>query len=144
MKLTANFNYEEFIVSQEAVRRGLDNTPPSHILPILNMTARKMEEVRALLGNKQITITSAYRSPAVNAAVGSKPTSAHIQGYAVDFICPKFGTPKAIVQKIKESGLEYDQVIEEFPPSGWVHISFAPTMRKMALTIDAKGTRVFA
>jgi zinc D-Ala-D-Ala carboxypeptidase len=147
MKLTENFNLAEFTVSETAARHKLDNTPPSHILPILNMTARKMEEVRMALGNHPIIITSGYRSPTVNAAVGSRPTSAHIQGYAVDFICPKFGTPKQIVEKLIKSHVAYDQVIEEFPTAaggGWVHISFAPQYRRMALTIDDKGTRAFA
>lgn len=144
MKLTANFNLSEFTVSETAARQGIDNTPPSSVMPILNMTARKMEEVRIALGNHPITITSGYRSPKLNAAIGSRPTSAHVQGYAVDFVCPKAGTPREIVEKLLKSNVAFDQCIEEFPPNGWVHISFAPQMRRMALTIDRNGTRAFA
>lgn len=147
MNLTAHFTLAEFVASEVAARSGIKNDPPAHILPILAATARKMEEVRLALGNHPIIITSGYRSPELNAAVGSKPTSAHTRGYAVDFICPKAGSPREIVAKLLKSHVAFDQIIEEFPNGpggGWVHISFDPQMRRMALTIDEKGTRGFA
>jgi hypothetical protein len=101
-----------------------------------------MEKVRTILGDKPILISSGYRSPQVNAAVGGSVNSQHMSGMAVDFSCPGFGTPLAICKELephmKELGI--DQLIHEYDT--WVHLglSLAPP-RHMALTIDKRGTR---
>lgn len=142
--LSEHFTLEELTASQTARRLGLDNTPPQDVLENLTYTANKMEKVRELLGNNPIVISSGYRSPAVNKAVGSKSKkSQHLSGQAIDFTCPKFGSPRKIVEAIKNSDINYDQVIYEFDE--WVHISFTQSdNRKQALTIDSQGTRLFA
>ncbi len=121
--------------SEVALRKGLDNTPPQDILIRLADTAERMDQVRTLLG-APIYVNSAYRSPLVNKAVGGVPTSAHQLGYAVDFVCPSFGTPLAIVQEVQTSGIHFDQVIQE---GTWVHISFDPRMRGQILTANFSG-----
>ncbi|WP_201768127.1 D-Ala-D-Ala carboxypeptidase family metallohydrolase [Asticcacaulis benevestitus] len=118
--------------------RTIDNTPPAEIVTTLKATAQQMDRVRHLLG-KPIRVNSGYRSPALNAAVGGAPTSAHMAGYAVDFVCPGYGTPLQICQKIVASDIRYDQLIQE---GSWVHISFDPRlrMRQMTATFTANGT----
>lgn len=128
--LSSHFTLEEMVQSQTASRQDLDNTPPADILANLTATAGRMEAVRVLLGHP-LLISSGYRSPAVNAAVGGVATSAHVHGWAVDFICPPFGDPFAICMAIAASDIAFDQVIQE---GTWVHISFAPTMRQALLT----------
>lgn len=141
MFLSKNFTLEEFTSSQTASRLDLDNNPTPQVLDALTYTAQKLEQVRALLGTP-IIISSGYRSPKVNAAVKGASNSQHLLGEAVDFTSPAFGTPKQIVKKIITSGIEYDQVIQEY--DSWVHISFKKlAMRKQALVIDKLGTRVF-
>lgn len=143
MNLTNNFTLEEFTISQEAERRGIDNTPPKNIVKTLIYTAENMELVRNVLNSHPIIISSAYRSPVVNAAVGGSKNSQHMTGQAVDFTCPKFGTPREIVRKLKNSSLEYDQLILEF--DRWVHISFsAKGNRKQLFAIDRNGVHQFA
>lgn len=143
MNLTNNFTLEEFTISQEAERRGIDNAPPKNIVKTLIYTAENMELVRNVLNSHPIIISSAYRSPVVNAAVGGSKNSQHMTGQAVDFTCPKFGTPREIVQRIKNSGLEYDQLILEF--DRWVHISFSESgNRKQLFAIDRNGVHQFA
>jgi putative chitinase len=90
-----------------------------------------MEEVRELLGGHPIHVDSWYRCAELNHAVGSKGTSAHPLGFAVDFICPVAGTPVRLVQLIQASRISFDQVIQE---GSWVHISFAPARRRQVLT----------
>lgn len=144
MQLTKHFTLDEFVHSQTADRLGIDNTPPSYILPKLNTLAEGMERVRDLLGGRPITVSSGYRCGALNTAVGSKPTSQHTTGNACDFICPSFGTPAEIVRAIVGSDIAYDQVIQEFyrpGGGGWVHISFSDRNRRQALVIDKTGTR---
>lgn len=79
---------------------------------------------------RDIHIDSWLRTAALNAAVGGVGHSAHMDGYAVDFICPGFGTPQEIVKAISEHIIPYDQMIQE---GAWVHISFAPARRQQIL-----------
>lgn len=131
MKLSPNFHLDEFTTSQTAVRKGIDNTPSKSVLERLKMTAANLEKVRAALG-KPMLISSGYRSKALNKAVGGSPSSAHIEGYAADFISPGFGAPIDICRALVKAGIEFDQLIEE---GTWVHISFDPRMRGQVLTM---------
>jgi zinc D-Ala-D-Ala carboxypeptidase len=140
--LTENFDQSEFTFSQTAARLGIDNTPPEDVLANLHETALGMEEVRTWLGKRPILISSGYRSPALNAAVQGSQGSQHLLGQAVDFTCPQFGTPAEVMSAIVQSKIQYDQVILEF--NRWVHISFSPRNRRVALVIDKTGTRAWA
>jgi zinc D-Ala-D-Ala carboxypeptidase len=143
-KLTEHFTLEEFCDSQTAARQGIHNVPPASSQERKNIqrTAEVMEDVRSILGHKPILISSGYRSPQVNAAVGGSKTSAHMSGLAADFTCPGYGTPIAVCKKLhphmKELGI--DQLIHEYDT--WVHLGLtAGAPRHQALTIDSKGTR---
>lgn len=122
-RLTQHFTLAELTVSQEAVRAGLSNHPTAAAWANLLRLAEFLEQVRRLLNNKPILVSSGYRSPAVNSLVRGSRTSAHVQGLAADFICPSFGSPKAICQAIQGAGLPFDQLIFE---GTWVHIGLAP------------------
>lgn len=135
-KLSPNFTLEELTHSETAVRRGIKNEANPVIRNNLTIVACNMERVRELLGNKPIVISSGYRNIEVNRLIGGSTKSAHMEGWAVDFICPGFGTPKQIVDKLKDSDLVFDQVIEE---GTWVHISFAPTKRRQVLKATFKN-----
>jgi hypothetical protein len=139
MLLTSHFALEDFLVSQTAKRLGLSNDPPPDVLLRLQTLAETLEQIRSLLGNKPITVSSGYRSPAVNAAVGGSKSSAHMAGYAADFTCATFGTPMQIIDGLKGTRVAFDQMIHEF--GSWVHISIDPRMRREILTIDNQGTR---
>lgn len=119
---------------------GLDNTPDETVLNNLLKLKIKLEEVRALLRNKPMKINSAYRSPAVNAAVGGSAASAHMVGLAADFVCTEFGSPLQICNIIANSGIEFDQLIHEH--GRWVHIAFSSKPRQQLLTNDRTGTRL--
>lgn len=136
MQLSKNFTLEELTLSQEAVRKGLDNTPDHDTMENLRVLASGLETVRGALGNVPILVSSGYRSPKVNAAVGGSRGSQHLSGLAADFTAPKFGTPKEICLEIVASGIDFDQLIHE---GSWVHISFGPGMRRSILTASFKG-----
>ena len=125
--------------------RLLDNTPNAGELANLKKLAEFLETVKTTLGGKPIMINSAFRSKAVNDAVGSKDTSQHRQGLAADFKVPGMA-PDAVVRALLN--LPYDQIIREFSDpvagGGWTHISIADKPRRQALIIDRQGTRVFA
>lgn len=138
--LSAHFSLEEAITSQTASRLGIDNDPPLDAVLNMKRAALGMEQVRQLLG-QPIHINSWYRCNALNAAVGSKPTSDHVTGYAIDFTCPAYGTPDKVVKAILASDIDFKQVILEF--NAWVHIAFNG-MQRQALVIDKQGTRSYA
>jgi zinc D-Ala-D-Ala carboxypeptidase len=141
MMLSRYFSLSEMTVSQEAARRGLDNNPPPEILENLKRTAGDLDSVREAIGCA-IHVSSGYRSPQVNQAVGGAKHSAHLTGLAVDFIAPKFGTPLELAKFIERMPLEFDQLIHEY--GRWVHLGFAgkgKVGRRQLLTIDKHGTR---
>lgn len=140
-RLGSFFWLSEFLRSDTAIRRGLNNTPDeSVLLNIRTSLASGMERVRNLLG-VPVQITSGYRSPEVNAAVGGASSSQHVQGLAADFIAPDFGTPRAIAQKLMahQPDLRFDQLIFE---GSWVHVSFTSDRpRGEVLTAHFDGGR---
>lgn len=141
MKLSPNFSLAEFIKSDTAKRLGNDNAPTPEHRHNLVFTAENMERVRALLLNNPILISSGYRNPVVNRAVGGVPNSQHALGQAVDFSCPKFGSNFDVAKKIAESDLPFDQIIYEVSSTGtWVHISFVKGRipRRSVLTQDKR------
>ena len=125
--------------------RELENIPNETELANIQRLAEFLENLKTLLGGKPIMVNSAFRSKAVNDAVGSKDTSQHRLGCAADIRVPSM-TPDAVVRAIIASDLAYDQVIREF--DRWTHVSIpnepSRAPRKQALIIDKQGTRLFA
>ena len=143
--MTPHFTLDELTASETAERNGWDNTPNEQELANLQRLAEFLEDIKEALGGKPIMVNSAFRSKQVNDAVGSKDSSQHRVGCAVDIRVPGL-TPDQVVRAIIASGLPYDQVIREF--DRWTHLS-VPNMpeaapRKQALIIDKAGTRAFA
>ena len=141
MNLTPHFTLEELTVTDH---RTLDNTPDAAALANLQRLAEFLEKVKELLRFKPVMINSAYRSAAVNAAVGSRDSSQHRLGTAADIRVPGM-TPDEVVRAVIGSSLPFDQCIREF--DSWTHLSIPNTPdlnpRKQALIIDRTGTRLF-
>tara|TARA_R110000822_G_scaffold42820_9_gene116106 strand:+ start:330 stop:758 length:429 start_codon:yes stop_codon:yes gene_type:complete len=142
MNLSEHFTLAELTHTDH---RSLDNTPNEGEIENLRRLAVLLELVKTQLGGRPVLINSAYRSAAVNAAVGSSDRSQHRLGCAADIRVPGM-TPNDVVRAVMASGLAYDQIIREF--DAWTHISIPsfPTLppRKMALIIDKAGTRTFS
>jgi uncharacterized protein YcbK (DUF882 family) len=138
--MSAHFSMAELTFSQAAQRRGLDNTPTPAILKNLERLRGTLEQVRALAG-APIHVSSGYRAPLVNHAVGGAASSAHTFGLAADITCPGL-TPKALALLIRESGIGFDQLIYE---GNWVHVGLAlGRMRRQCLTaVFNKGTATY-
>ena len=142
MQLSEHFTLEELTHTDH---RDLENTPNETELANLKRLASFLETVKSVLGGKPIMVNSAFRSKAVNDAVGSKDSSQHRVGCAADLRVPGM-TPDEVVKAIIASGIGYDQIIREF--DRWTHISVPNdangTPRKQALIIDKQGTRAYA
>jgi len=136
MNLSKHFSIEEFCFSQTASRLGIKNVPTGDTLAHLKVVAESLELVRSALRELPIRISSGYRCLALNRAIGSKDSSAHVLGWAVDFTCAAYGTPKQIVEGLLAADTQFDQLINE---QDWVHISFDPRMRGEVLTAKFIG-----
>lgn len=125
--------------------RTLDNTPNEAERANLQRLAEFLELVKVALGGKPLMVNSAFRSKAVNDAVGSSDRSQHRLGCAADLRVPGM-TPDAVVRAVLAANLPFDQIIREF--DAWTHISIpnstALKPRRQALIIDRNGTRPFA
>ena len=141
VKLSANFWLSEFICSETAVRRGIENSPGAGAF--INMhqyLVPGLQRIRALL-NHPIQITSGYRSVALNTAIGGSPSSQHTKGLAADFVAPGFGSPRSICETIagNDELIGFDQLIFE---GQWVHVSFSNAPRGEVLTAHFSDGRV--
>ena len=127
--LTKNFSYEEFTESSTAMARGIDNSLPNMAVKsaVKELAEKLLQPLRDAYGSG-IRITSGYRCPALNKAVGGSPTSAHLTGYAAD-LQPMDGDitgfTKFAVDWLKRTGTAFDQCITERNTktgARWLHI----------------------
>lgn len=136
-QLSENFHLSEFLKSQTAARRGIANVPgKAEIAAMQRLCVKVLEPVRAHYG-RPVILSSGYRSPALNRAIGGSSTSQHCKGEAADFEIP--GVSNVEVARWMHAYLNYDQLILEFytpgqPNSGWVHVSYREPYRNMELT----------
>ena len=135
MNLSPHFSLAELVASQVATRKGIDNAPAAAIVANLTRLAALLEQVRALVG-APIAISSGYRSPALNKAVGGAANSAHVLGLAADISTAKLA-PKALALLIRQSDITFDQLIYE---GTWVHIGLSTGVpRRQVLTAKFAG-----
>lgn len=134
MNLSPHFTLAELTVSEWAKARGISNEPTTDAhWRNLGRLALELERARAILGANPILISSAYRNPVVNKGVGGVSNSAHAQGLAADFTCPRFGNVTQVCRAIADSDLMFDQLIWEY--GRWVHLGFRlGTQRRQLLT----------
>ena len=143
MNLSKNFKLEEFTKSMTATRKGINNDAGAgDIKNLENLCYEILEPVRAKF-DKPITITSGYRSEELCVAIGSRTTSQHAKGQAVDFEIA--GVPNIKIAYWLQNNVDFDQLILEFynpddNAGGWVHISYNEkgNNRKQVLTYDGK------
>lgn len=130
--LSRYFSLEQLVYSDTALERGIENRPSPEVIENLRLLATGLDNVQDLLGHP-LQISSGYRCPALNEAVGGTARSQHCMGLAADFDCPAYGTPMDIARALAASDIRFDQCIMEF--GRWVHLSFAPEPRRRVLTI---------
>lgn len=123
-KISTYVSYAEAIKSQTAERKGIVNTPTTEALENMKHVAKNVfDKVRRHLGVPLI-VSSFFRSPELNKAIGGSSTSQHMKGEAIDIDHPKLN--KKIFDYIRKN-LVFDQLINEFPDENgvpsWVHVS---------------------
>jgi hypothetical protein len=139
MQLSKNFNLTELISSETALRKKIDNTPSEEVVKnLVSLVLNVLQPLRDKYG-KPINITSGYRSPKLNSAIGGAKNSQHCLGQAVDFTVPKEDYKE--VGGIIES-LFFDQLIFEMSDNGyprWIHVSFKIGQNRNEILIAYKN-----
>lgn len=142
MKLTENLTLLEATKSNTATRLGIDNTPPPAIVERMIETAEKIfQPLRDALG--PIRVSSFYRSPDLNRAIGGSKTSQHCKGEAID-MQGILASNKILFNSACDLE-DFDQIIWEFgtlEEPDWVHVSYSKTHnRKQILRATKIGKR---
>lgn len=128
MKKIKYFKLSEFINSATANRLGIDNIPSFEVVDNLNRLADYLDDIREKFG-KPILVSSGYRCPMLNKAVGGVVNSQHLKGLAADLVCSDMEKLISIIRETKG----FDQVITEHnkgSKSYWIHLSVAPVFGK--------------
>jgi hypothetical protein len=123
-KLAPNFTLEEMTFSQAAAREGIANRPgKKQIAALRALCVNVLQPLRDAV-QSSITVSSGFRSPRLNKAVGGAPGSQHLEGKAADINCFALST-KALFKRVLEENLPFDQLIYEGGRQAvWVHVSF--------------------
>lgn len=139
-QLSRHFTLNELTRSALAQRHGIANVPgPEVVLNLARLATYVLEPVRRHFA-LPFSPSSGYRAPEVNRLAGSKASSQHVTGQAVDFEIP--GLSNGDVARWIKANLTFDQLILEFhrvddPGSGWLHCSYVEGRnRNMSLIFD--------
>ncbi len=123
MKLSKNFALSEITHSNTAKRLGIDNEPTeTHLQNMQHLVDNLIQPLRDAVG--PIRVSSGYRNPELNRAIGGSRSSQHCKGEALDLQFWQNGKMmnELIYEWILDSGIEFDQMINEFD-FAWIHIS---------------------
>ena len=143
-QLTKNFSLEEMVASATAKAKKIDNTPNSEVKKNLEKLCKEvLQPIRDKYG-RAITVTSGYRSPKLNTAVGGVKNSQHVLGQAADIKCT--GTTKAVLfnlikDMIAKKEIKVGQLIWEYGTKkepNWIHVSLPYTKVNQILYLYSK------
>lgn len=129
MNLSKNLTLKECTKSVAASRLGIDNEPKeAWVIENLRAVAEHIFQPTRDAFKCPIYVSSGYRSPELNAAIGGSKRSQHIQGRALDLDADVFGTcTNAEIFRYILNNLTFDQLIWEYGDEDnpdWVHVSF--------------------
>ena len=131
------FTLHELTRSATASRLKIDNTPSQEVVQNLELLVKNvLDPLREAYG-KPIIVSSGYRCPKLNKAVGGVKNSQHMLGQAAD-IKTTSDSPadnRKLFDLARELKLPFDQLIDEFGYD-WIHISYGPRHRKQVLHIN--------
>lgn len=124
------FTISELCASDTAKKKEIDNTPSEKIKNNLEMLITNvLDPIREKLG-RSISVSSGYRCPALNSAVGGAKTSDHMDGNAADISCYDNKVLWNLINKmIKDNEIKVTQLIDE-KNLRWIHISYNPSNLK--------------
>lgn len=139
------FTITELCRSTEATKRGINNYPtPAQADALVALVENILDPARALLG-KAVTVTSGYRCPRLNTAVGGASNSQHTKGEAADLQCATPSDTARLFNILRNQG-GFDQLIwekgDDKAPS-WVHVSYASNGKQRGEVLRTKNGRIY-
>ena len=143
MTLTQHFSFEELTRTRQADLQDDNRKEARDYFDRLRLVAEMLEVIRTKFG--VVRVTSGFRGPALNKAVGGSSSSQHSKGEAADIVCPTVTVDELHKWIVTESGLPFGQCILEKPPgSAWIHISLGAPYRDpkrcgQSLAFDGKS-----
>jgi len=126
-KISDNISLKEAVRSNTAERMGINNMPDNETLVTMQITAQHVFEPICNHFNEQIYISSFYRCPELNTAIGGSARSQHCLGEAIDIDDVYSKATNADFFNYIKDHLEFDQLIWEFGDDtnpAWVHVSY--------------------
>ena len=156
MRLSKHFTLEEFVRSRKAQARGIKNEPPAEAVEGLKLLVQHILEPLRLAWGQPIFVTSGYRSPALNRAVGGVggvPNSQHLLGQAADIVADLSLLNYDLGRLIIQLSLPFDQLIFEDcyveyvagRPQHccrWIHVSYGPKNRRQVIYNKMKKIKI--
>ena len=130
MRLTSNLSLHEMVKSNTATRLGIDNNPCDEHLGNLILWAEHIFQPIRNHFQEPIYISSGYRSPELNEAIGGSVNSQHSKGQAgdIDMDNKRASVSNRDIFDFILDHLDFDQLILEFPDEeenpAWVHVSY--------------------
>ena len=120
------FSLSEMTHSGTALCLGIANDPTGEQIKDLYRLMDYLDKVREAFG-KAIIVTSGFRSPRLNAAIGGSKTSQHMKGQAADIRPHDIKELRQLLTTIRQVG-GFDQLILEEPEgrTPWIHVSISP------------------
>lgn len=130
------FTINELTKSATAARRGINNTPDAAVKKNLELLVENILDPLREAWGAPIIVSSGYRCPKLNRAVGGAKASQHMFGQAADIhtVSDKPADNRKLFDLIRSLKLPFDQLINEYNYN-WVHVSFGPRNRRQILTI---------
>ena len=119
------FSYQELERSDTATRYAIDNSIPTNLKnTVAALVDNVLDPLREAWG-RPLIVSSGYRCPALNKAVGGSGTSHHLLGMAADITTGNKTDNRKLFQMIIDLKLPFTQLIDEKDFS-WVHVSYDP------------------
>jgi len=136
MNISEHISMKEALRSNTAKRLGIDNMPDNETLITMQITAEHIFEPLRYKFSEPIYISSFYRSPELNKAIGGSASSQHCKGEAIDIDDVYSKATNADFFNYIKNHLEFDQLIWEFGDDknpAWVHVSYSLGKNRMRI-----------
>lgn len=146
--ISDHISYAEATVSQTASRLGIDNKPNPAQLVAMQLVAKKCFEPLRNYAEGPLKVTSFFRCPELNIAIGGAKNSDHCLGMAIDIQSLTPGKTNAELFYYCRQHLQFKQLIWEFGTDeepDWIHISYDPNNLKQESLVATriKGKTVY-
>lgn len=135
-KISKYVCYGEIIRSDTARRMGINNEPDEETIKKIKLLCKNVFDKARAHFDVPMFVSSCFRSPEVNKAIGGAKNSQHMRGEAIDIDCDVFGkvTNRALFEYIRDN-LKFDQLLWEGGVNGWVHVSYKKTGNRQTVGV---------